>query len=497
MSASLPTLLADKLDTSEQQAKKLLIAMLREVKKRARREGVRLPEFGTFREANGQITFEPSESLARSVNEQFEGLESEDLDTAATDEDDEEEENEGPSTITLGYQNSDWSPLDAEEEADDMSTDEDDEGADTEEFEVPTGEEAADTEELNTPDTEPAESPEFSPPEEETDTTASDTEELYPLVEDATEESPSAEASESPSKEEQMREEERDTLSEIWGDDKGTAETETGEAPEPEPSPPDAEPEPAGEPEMTFDPEPTGETEPDFGSDAESEPVHPDAQPTTEVEVEPEVREPSPPEHEENSGSSGARVMVGILVLLFLGGAAWYVLGQQGLVPSPRSTVAQLRPQVQSLSSDDLPLIGSSGQDASPADVQEATSSGSSDNSSSEEAGTEDDASSQTTRNDAADATPSSASQGLTPSEGGWTIVAGSRADRSAAESMVEEYRSTFSGRDLRVGLLSGNVDGETRYRIGVGQFESRADAEQALKELENDLPDGAWPFPL
>ena len=155
MSASIYTLLAEELEISDAKAKKLLSAMLREVKKRAHRDGVQLPNFGRFKEEDGTLVFEPAESLAVAVNHRFEGLSAEDLSSAPMEEEDDDSQSEGPSTITLGYQDgSNWSPLDAdaESETESDSPDSDDDAPDTAEFQVP---DVADTPDADaTPDAE-------------------------------------------------------------------------------------------------------------------------------------------------------------------------------------------------------------------------------------------------------------------------------------------------------------------------------------------------------
>ena len=221
MSDSILSLLADELDVPPKQAKKLLVAMLREVKKRARREGVRLPEFGTFRESNGKITFEPSPSLARAVNHRFEGLQSEDLATAPNTEEEDDQDDEGPSTITLGYQDSDWSPLDDKAkgtgETEDTGEAEEDE-PDTEEFEVPSADDTPDAEESEPSDAATSEVDEEEPAAEEpAEPPSSQTEELYPFVEngpDGEEESETA-----AERQEEVVDEEHDSLSDIWESD--------------------------------------------------------------------------------------------------------------------------------------------------------------------------------------------------------------------------------------------------------------------------------------
>ncbi len=79
MPVSITPLLADRLDISEERAQSLLETMIRELRRRAESDSVRLPELGTFREEDGTLTFEPSSSLRRLVNHQYEGLSAEDF----------------------------------------------------------------------------------------------------------------------------------------------------------------------------------------------------------------------------------------------------------------------------------------------------------------------------------------------------------------------------------------------------------------------------------
>jgi hypothetical protein len=168
------------------------------------------------------------------------------------------------------------------------------------------------------------------------------------------------------------------------------------------------------------------------------------------------------------------------LVLLLLGGGAWYILGQRGLVPSPGQTVAQFRsPDASTDPSDTDPAPSEEGD--SPASSTDGTS-------------TQDAPSSSET-----DPDPSStdAEDGLDPSAGGWTVVVASRQDQSEAADLVETFRQRFDDREVPVDLLEGTVDGETRFRVGVGQFPSQIEAETFLDANGASLPDGAWPLEL
>ena len=82
MPVSITRLLADRLDISEEETESLLRTMLQELRRRAETDGVRLRELGTFQVEAGSLTFEPSPSLRRRVNEEYEGLSEEEISPA-------------------------------------------------------------------------------------------------------------------------------------------------------------------------------------------------------------------------------------------------------------------------------------------------------------------------------------------------------------------------------------------------------------------------------
>lgn len=511
MSAPIYSLLANELDISEAKAKKLVTAMLGEVRKRARREGVRLPDLGKFSEKNGRLTFEPSESLARAVNHRFEGLETEDL-GPVPDEEEEDTQDQGPSTITLGYQNSDWSPIDSEDPTDtppeEPEPDDEDE-PDTEEFEVPSAEDAADTEELQAASTsDPPKSGEPDPPSSsetasaaspdpsDSDDPPTDTEELYPLVEDVP--GSEAEASSASSDSEVEKDAERETLSGIWdsdddgGEDDGVQEDTL---------------EDYSEPASRTETEPSAPAAPQPESHTEEEPTVEEPTPPTPVEGSPETQAGRATATADDDRSSTPRILVTILVLLMLGGAAWYVLGQQGLVPTPGSTFTQVQSQL-GPHVNNLPLVGTSQgeSDVSPPEASEDTAPSQGAQSAdadaaSQESNSEDgtasqssmDASSEQVSASASSATQSSAPSEIDPSAGGWTIIVASRADRSGASSLADAFRERFDAQQLPIGVIPGTVDNSTRYRVGIGQFDSQSEAERFVDEFGSELPDGAW----
>lgn len=611
MSASIHTLLADELGISDAKAKKLLSAMLREVRKRAKAGGVRLPNLGKFKETDGRLSFSPEESLVRAVNHRFEGLASEDLGSAPMD-DDEDESPEEPSTITLGYQDSsNWSPLESEaDEAANETDDESDEAPDTAEFQVPDAEATdaapeASSEADATSDAAPSSESSAEPPSdpESASSGPKETEKLYPLVEDvptgsdqddegsadAPSSPPEETASDAPSAPEATDEDdedaavapdtssdpeepdpstssddffgpsddrEHDTLSGIW--DSVDEEVEESERDIPSPEEPSAAAEDSGP--SPGDPEaddgPDG-TMPDLSeiSPSEQEPEEePEPEETTQTfeaaSPDEDKTAPAPAASKEDtsssstgslktgpdsvdpaSGSSIPRIIVSVFVFLMLGGGAWYILGQRGMVQSPRATLAQLQSAVQSggagsnNSTSSVPEFSpessseasqESSASASTATPDDATASAPSDAESTSDApapdasantttSTPDPASSgseETTDSEAADAEaaeapatePSDAASPpqFDPAAGGWSIIVASRTDRAAAESLVETYRDRFD-QPLPVGIIEATVDNSTRYRVGVGQFSSRSDAQTFLNEHSDTLPNGAW----
>jgi len=575
MSAAIHSLLADELDISDEKAEKLLSAMLREVRKRARQgeKGVRLPDLGKFVVEEGELAFYPTDSLKRAVNHRFEGLGSEDLSSAPTSGETDEDESEGPNTIRLGYQEAGWSPIDTEasepppapaaddestgasstEDAstEDSSTESEEDGADTEEFQPPAAEPA---EASASPDEDPASS---APPDsEDADETASDspsteelstapdeddapaapdtssaepqsaseeapdegpgaadapdspgttqTEELYPLVDEMGGGS-SAEASDEPDasassarddgSDESVSEndglytdEERDALSKIWNDDadeeddqdldavleESTDTPESSDEPD-EPEPPQADAS-DDEPETdAWDTVPTQESSsPSSHEDALNDQWE-DASP----EDAPPEDEREPPRPEEATSSSLPRILVSLLVLLLLGGGAWYILGQRGLVPSTGQTIAQFS----------SPSTATAPSDAAPSSNERDSSDPATDGTSTQDAPSSSEAD--------ASATTTAPEDGLDPAAGGWTVVVASRQDQGAAAELVETFRQRFADREVPVDVVEGTVDGGTRYRVGVGQFPSQIEAETFLDANGASLPDGAWPLEL
>ena len=78
-------------------------------------------------------------------------------------------------------------------------------------------------------------------------------------------------------------------------------------------------------------------------------------------------------------------------------------------------------------------------------------------------------------------------------SQGGWTIVVASELQRNSAERLVDNYTVSFADRRFPVGILTTSVNGETRYRVGVGQFNSRDGASAVLRNFTGEFPNDAW----
>ena len=243
-------------------------------------------------------------------------------------------------------------------------------------------------------------------------------------------------------------------------------------------------------------------------------------------------------------------MLVSILVFLLLGGGAWYILGQRGMVQSPRATFTQLKASLQAGPSTDATqnstsvvpefspseeaasdtaapaTAATSAPDSTPAasasaSEPDAAATGSADteapspeSSSGEttsDATTSDAPASQESASDDTPPDPAAASEAssssdtataasastIAPEEGGWSIIVASRTDREAARSLAETYRDRFQAQSIPTGILEASVDNSTRYRVGVGQFSSQSDVQRFLDENSGDLPDGAWAIRL
>ncbi|MCB9694239.1 MAG: SPOR domain-containing protein [Alphaproteobacteria bacterium] len=70
--------------------------------------------------------------------------------------------------------------------------------------------------------------------------------------------------------------------------------------------------------------------------------------------------------------------------------------------------------------------------------------------------------------------------RGDVPPHGRWTLTAASVPDREEADRLASALRE----RDLAAWVAPEQLDGETRYRVGVGGWGSKSEAEEALEKL-------------
>lgn len=87
------------------------------------------------------------------------------------------------------------------------------------------------------------------------------------------------------------------------------------------------------------------------------------------------------------------------------------------------------------------------------------------------------------------DPSPLRSSGSIQPDAGGFTLVVASVPQLERAEAEVERYREL----GYRAGIIETAIDGNTSYRVGVGQFFDRSEAMAAWTNLPDDLPEGTW----
>lgn len=269
------------------------------------------------------------------------------------------------------------------------------------------------------------------------------------------------------------------------------------EAPEEEPERPEEEPEaerpeeeefapiepPVSEEESAETPEEAVVTETPLG---EPEDVA-DLSDDWAEELEEEAPPSSPPSKDhpsaeelgldESSAPNTAQVVGLVASLLLLVFLVWFVLGSQGLITGPGALLRSASSPAPTGA--DTVAAASSPTDAAPTDT----------------------AAPSTTAADTAGAERPSASSSMPPTidraMGGWTIVVASRTSPTEAKNTLEQYQQRFQGEGLPVDILTGTSDGQTRYRISVGQYDSRQAALNALGQLQGRVPEDAWPLQI
>ena len=87
------------------------------------------------------------------------------------------------------------------------------------------------------------------------------------------------------------------------------------------------------------------------------------------------------------------------------------------------------------------------------------------------------------------DPSPLRSSGTIDTDAGGYTLVVISETQIERAVAARERYREL----GYRAGIVEGEVEGRTYYRVGVGQFPDYDEAVEVLNNLPADLPEGAW----
>lgn len=212
-----------------------------------------------------------------------------------------------------------------------------------------------------------------------------------------------------------------------------------------------------------------------------------------------ERRQAANGEDDTSSRSAATTVTVVVLLILALIGG-WIVLGQQGIVPPPSRTLGFSDGLTEATGTD-----ATGGSETAPADGSTPTTGAADDaTSNTSPAATptpSDDSGSPSATNsganDGASGNASTASRGFDRSAGGFTIAVASRESESQARALVDQFRRNLSDTNLRIDLVVGESGGTTRYRVGVGQFSTRAEANNMRNEMQSRLPNGAWPVPI
>jgi hypothetical protein len=88
------------------------------------------------------------------------------------------------------------------------------------------------------------------------------------------------------------------------------------------------------------------------------------------------------------------------------------------------------------------------------------------------------------------DSTPLRSSEGIDPSEGGYTIIVYSESSEQRAADVAAQYRAE----GFRADVLEYEDDGATHLRVGIGQFTTLTEAAETRNRLAgNELPGDAW----
>ncbi len=206
------------------------------------------------------------------------------------------------------------------------------------------------------------------------------------------------------------------------------------------------------------------EPRPDGDADEDASDVPPSA-PADAPSAEDEAG--TAPQRPARDRSTGPRVAAAVFVVLFLLGAGWLLLGQQGIVSTPQSVVSGESPPPTAESSEGAASSASSAPtDTAPADTAAAA--------------------------DDTSGAPG-ASSDEPPADARWGLVVASRDTRTAAEGQATTFRDRLADRALSVTIQTGEADNTTRHRVVVGDFSSRDAALEAMDEYDALLPEGVW----
>ncbi len=82
---------------------------------------------------------------------------------------------------------------------------------------------------------------------------------------------------------------------------------------------------------------------------------------------------------------------------------------------------------------------------------------------------------------------------GIDRTASGYTIIVSSEPTRSEAFNVARRFAARLSSANQPIDVLRVNVNGQTRFRVGVGQFTSVAVARNTFNSLQSELPDGSW----
>ena len=76
---------------------------------------------------------------------------------------------------------------------------------------------------------------------------------------------------------------------------------------------------------------------------------------------------------------------------------------------------------------------------------------------------------------------------------GGWTIIVASEIQQGNAEALADQYARQFLDQNIPTDVLVTRVNGQVRYRVGVGQFPTRDAAVAMQRRNASVLPGDAW----